>query len=106
MSTPPTTPLLTQTTPLSSTSLYYAQVSIGGERDYRYTVRGNADVPGCVDLLAEIWEEKTQSWCAQMVMECIPADTLTWLAKMAHMVVSIETTGDETKVVGTAQVTP
>ena len=90
-----------------NTSLYYAQVSISNDQnEYRYTIRGNIDVPDCVDLLAESWETETQSWKVQTGMECISTDTLAWLAKMARVVIAIETTGDETKVEGLASGTP
>ena len=39
----------------------YAQASIGQD-GYRYTVRGNADVPGCVDLVVEEWSSADHRW--------------------------------------------
>ncbi len=70
----------------------YAQASIG-EQDYRWTVKGNGDVPGCVDVSADEWSEETLSWSPRLTLECIPLDVLAWLAKQARVVVRIEDGG-------------
>lgn len=67
----------------------YAQASIGQD-GYRYTVRGNADVPGCVDLVVEEWSSEGRRWQERSVVECVRVDMLEWLAKQAKVVVRIE----------------
>lgn len=70
----------------------YAQASIG-EHNYRWTVKGNGDIPGAVDLVCEEWVEETRTWKETVGIECIPLDVLTWLAKQARVVARIEDGG-------------
>lgn len=70
----------------------YAQASIG-EQDYRWTVKGNGDCPGHVDLMAEAWDDTNRRWTTTVEIECLPVDVLAWLAKQARVVVRIEDGG-------------
>lgn len=70
----------------------YAQASIG-EHDYRWTVKGNVDIPGAVDIVRESWVEDTKTWKEDGGIECIPVDVLSWLAKHGRIVARIEDGG-------------
>lgn len=70
----------------------YAQASIG-EHDYRWTVKGNGDCPGAVDLVAEVWVEDARAWKKMDSIECIPVAVLSWLAKHGRIVARIEDGG-------------
>lgn len=72
----------------------YAQASIGQD-GYRYTVRGNADVPGCVDLMVEEWSSADRRWNERACFECVRVDMLEWLVKQAKVVVRIEEDEDK-----------
>lgn len=70
----------------------YAQASIG-EHDYRWTVKGNGDCPGAVDILVEAWVEDTRTWKETGGIECIPVEVFSWLTKHAKIVARIEDGG-------------
>ena len=70
----------------------YAQASIG-EHDYRWTVKGNGDGPGAVDLLVEAWVKDTRTWKETDNITCIPVEVFSWLAKHAKIVARIEDGG-------------
>lgn len=74
---------------MSNSMCRYAQASIG-EDGYRHTVRGNGDVPGCVDLVYEEWSKTDRCWHERGAVMCLPVTTLTWLAQQAVVVVNIE----------------
>ena len=72
----------------------YAKLSIGGSNDgWRWSVMGNPDLPECVDLVYETFDNN--EWSAQFKTECIDVNILNWLAKHAKIVVEIED-GQET----------
>lgn len=67
----------------------YAKLSIGGPNDgWRWSVMGNPDLPECVDLVYETFDNN--EWSARFKTECIDVNILNWLAKHAKIVVEIE----------------
>ena len=81
---------------MSNNMCRYAQASIGQD-GYRHTVRGNGDVPGCVDLVYEEWNDTERRWHERIDMVCLPVTTLAWLAQQAAVVMKIEEGEGENK---------
>lgn len=76
--------------------LHWATLSVSDNPGhYRWTVSGNADIPGCVDICYEEWDEKKREWVrkAAHTHECMPIAILKKLVEAAEIVSEYESRG-------------